>query len=308
MGSHILLLICMAVISSSNACSNTYSYGNHTINVTVGGGLIRQIKLYVPSGATDNLSLPLLLFYHGCGTLNTTSGKMVDNPDYEAQLTSMTNAAESNRYLLAYPWGLTAGSPCTGGPPSPLGFNAGGCCGGVSANDTDNARRFVSFLNGAMCVNMSNLFVAGFSNGGMFASRIGCQAADLFKAVAAHSGNIMTGGDFHSCSNANTPINYLAFCGSQDSICTSGFASTYNTFQAAAKCNATAPKLVTYTSNTTSCQQFQQCQTNRKVQYCNIQGMPHTWSGGDDVLRPPTQNAANIKATDWIFQFFNSLL
>jgi len=298
--------ILFSVTSSSNIlCSNTYPYGNHTINVSMADGSVRQIKLYVPSSAKDNQLLPLLLFYHGCGTLDTIYGKMVDNPDYEAQLTNMTGEAENHNYLLAYPWGLDAA--CNGGPPQPLGWNAGGCCGGVKANDVDNARAFVHYLAANMCVDTKNLFLAGFSNGGMFANRIGCEASDLFKAVAAHSGNIVFGGDFTSC-NITKPINYLAFCGSQDAICRLGlgFADTYREFQKAAVCSD--EKLVSYESNTTLCQQFQQCQTNRKIQYCNINGMGHTWSGGDDVLRPPTQDAGNIPATKWIYQFFDSLL
>jgi len=288
----------------AQTCTNVYGYGNHTIDITLNDGVtVRQILLYVPSGVRDGVIKPLLLHYHGCGTLNTIYGKLVDDPEYEAQLTNMTVEAENHQYLLAYPYGLP--SNCAGGPPQPLGFNAGGCCGGANADDVSVARQIVSYLSSNMCVDSKNLFLAGFSNGGMFANRIGCQASDLFKAVVAHSGNIEIGGDFTSCQPAH-PINYLTFCGGQDILCRFSFATAYSTFQKNALCSD--EQVATYVSNTTLCQQFRQCQTNKRIEYCDIKGLGHSWSGCDDVLRPPVQDLGNIKATQYIFQFLDSLL
>lgn len=47
-----------------------------------------------------------------------------------------------------------------------------------------------------MCLDASNVFSTGFSNGGMITNRVACQASQLFKGVGPVAGNIRLGGSF----------------------------------------------------------------------------------------------------------------
>jgi polyhydroxybutyrate depolymerase len=46
----------------------------------------------------------------------------------------------------------------------------------------------VKKLEGDYCIDAKRVYVAGFSNGGFFAHRIGCERADVVAAVAPVSG------------------------------------------------------------------------------------------------------------------------
>jgi len=291
-----LFLLCPFV--SAQFCTNTFPTGNNDITLASG----RQFTLYVPSDLRDGIPKPLLLHFHGCGTLNTTNGPRVDNPDYEAELTNMSVAAEAQKWILAYPIGLPAN--CAGGL-QPLGFNAGSCCGGVKQDDVGFSRDIVAYLSKTMCIDSGNVFASGFSNGGMMANRLGCEAADLFKAIAPHSGNIQLGGDFTSC-QPSRPVSYLAFCGNQDPICVPGWKAAHEQWSTLNKCSNNT--IVTYLSDTTTCQRYTPCTSGVVVEYCFVTTLPHNWSGGNTVLRPPPQSPANIVATNYIFTVLSQLL
>jgi hypothetical protein len=59
-------------------------------------------------------------------------------------------------------------------------------------DDVAFARSMVDYTVKNMCGDSTNVFAIGFSNGGMMSNRLGCQAADLFKAIGPVAGNIKT--------------------------------------------------------------------------------------------------------------------
>lgn len=78
-----------------------------------------------------------------------------------------------------------------------------------------------------MCADAGTVFVMGFSNGGMMSNRVGCEAADLVRAIGPGAGNIKASafGDFKAC-KPSRPVGYIGFCGSADSVCKGDAAKT----------------------------------------------------------------------------------
>jgi polyhydroxybutyrate depolymerase len=78
--------------------------------------------------------------------------------------------------------------------PDGLGgsWNAGGCCGEASDNDTNDVAFLTSVVKQVEArtkIDPKRVYVTGFSNGAMMSYRLGCQT-DLFAAIAPIAGDV----------------------------------------------------------------------------------------------------------------------
>src|SRR5207248_283224 len=55
------------------------------------------------------------------------------------------------------------------------------------------ARSMVTFLESNLCIDTGRIFATGFSFGGMMSDAIGCDMADVFRAIAPMSGALYSG-------------------------------------------------------------------------------------------------------------------
>jgi polyhydroxybutyrate depolymerase len=179
-------------------------------------GLQREYFVYLPSSYDGEETHPVLVFMHGYG--GTATGT-------EAEVAQGLNAyAEEFGYVVVYPqstWFMAGDSPETrwevsswnhitdgfdkgpDGPicsadatqyPCPPECGTCGKCGWTSCNDDVGfLKALVASVSADLNVDERSLFVSGFSNGSMMAHRIGCEASELFAAVALIGGRVEPG-------------------------------------------------------------------------------------------------------------------
>jgi polyhydroxybutyrate depolymerase len=192
---------------------------------------------------------------------------------------------------------------------NPCSFNAGACCGHASSTGTQDvvfAVEMIEWMAQNSCLDPSNVFATGFSNGGMITNRVGCQLSPLFKGIAPVAGNIRTGGDFEECA-PSTSLSWISFCGASDGVCNSDFDEAALTWGRLNNC-ATGP-LPTFVSATTRCEAWTDCDDGSFVEKCLIDDLGHEWPGRPrpDGNSPP-QAPSNVDATMYMFQRWSTLV
>jgi poly(3-hydroxybutyrate) depolymerase/6-phosphogluconolactonase (cycloisomerase 2 family) len=174
------------VNSALNGCVDPLTPGDHRRTLAF-GGYSRIYDVHIPRGYDGSTAVPLVLDFHG----------FTDNPTDQAGFSGWRSLADSEGFIVAYPLGLF-GQPeapevdTTGGPS----LNAGPlCCGGAAVtrnriDDVGFARAIVQAVAAEANVDRARVYATGYSNGGGMSARLGCQAADLFAAVAPVEGPI----------------------------------------------------------------------------------------------------------------------
>jgi poly(3-hydroxybutyrate) depolymerase len=94
-------------------------------------------------------------------------------------------------------------------------WNAGSCCGNNTQDDVGFFRAMVEKATAELCIDSKRVYVSGHSNGGAMTYRLGCEAADIFAAIAPVCGWMTIG----NCSPARA-IPVLSIRGLNDSTVT----------------------------------------------------------------------------------------
>ncbi len=130
--------------------------------------------------------MPVIVALHGVG----------QTPAEFAEFTGFDKVGDRYKVAVIYPEGLSYSKEGW------LGWNAGFCCVGRVARETDDVGFVMAALDDALVkakLDRSRVFVTGFSNGAMLAYRIAAEHADRIAAIGISSGAI--GGDM----GAGTP-------------------------------------------------------------------------------------------------------
>jgi polyhydroxybutyrate depolymerase len=253
------------------------------------GGVDRKVQAHVPAGYDATKPTPLVLNFHG----------YTSNGAQQAALSGMSTRADSHVFVVLYPEG-------TGNPTS---FNGGGCCGSAATNKVDDigfTRALITEAKTRLCVDDKRVFVAGMSNGGFMAQRIGCELADVVAAISAVSAPLAVA----SCAPAR-PMPVLSFHGTSDMTVSyngdaqSGWPSAMASFSGWAMrdgCRDAMPAQ-TYKKGDVTCLTYSQCNAGAAVTLCTVQGGGHAWPGSAIPLPGTTQN---INATDTMWTFFEA--
>ena len=146
------------------------------------GNLTRHALLHVPASVKQSSKpAPLVLNWHG----------MMETPQEQQGLSDFDRVSDAGAFILAYPQG---GAKATVLGHSLPGFthNGGGCCSSADSDktridDVAFARALVDAVDLVVPVDRSRVYSTGFSNGGFMSYRLGCQASDVFAAVAVVS-------------------------------------------------------------------------------------------------------------------------
>jgi polyhydroxybutyrate depolymerase len=264
------------------------SPGARTISIT-SGGRKRTAHLVVPAGYDAKKRTPLLLLYHGY---------LEDAARIESS-TGMTPIAGKHGMIVVYPQGVNNS------------FNAGPkCCGTASSTQIDDVqftKDLLDELESQLCVDTKRVYAAGFSNGGMFSSRLGCELGSRIAAIAPVSGPIAV----TSC-KPSRPIPVIEFHGTSDIVVPyngGGLGGALSVPDAIKLwktnngCTDAQPKTV-FQNGDTTCAAYQSCKAGAHVELCTISSGGHQWPGGTDPLAGVGKQTQDINASSAMVDFF----
>jgi len=278
-------------------CPASVGPGEHLRTVTV-GGVQRNFYVYVPQGLGTRES-PGVMMIHGCGS-----------SPMKFEMESQMNArAEQKAYYNVYPEGTYQGS----GSPR-LGWNAGfsQCATGGAVNDVDFTRATVLWMLENLCIDSSQIYASGFSNGGSMAFNLTCEMSDVFGGFA-FTGSTQPPSTYPSsptCGGGLRPEDIkpmLGLCGKLDG-CGNTIESWFGEFSRFSTC-AGNPR-VNRVSSTSTCYKYTNCGANKNepLEYCMVDDLGHCWSGNDccdnNCLN---QDAANMDFSTHILDFFTGV-
>jgi poly(3-hydroxybutyrate) depolymerase len=143
-----------------------------------GAAVSAAVSHSLPGGRTYTLSLspwirgrqPLVIALHGANQTSATAEQMtgLDNYLQRGIAVAYGQAASANRR-----------------------WNAGSCCGSTDQNDVAYVRALVADVARLTPIDLTRVYVVGFSNGAMLAWRLACEARDLVAAVVVVAGALL---------------------------------------------------------------------------------------------------------------------
>ena len=222
-----------------------------TISIDFGDAGARSYDVYVGTSVKAGAAVPLVVNMHG----------LTNTPALQAQFSQMNPVADANGFVVVYPAGLNAS------------FNAGNCCGESALTGVDDVgfvRAVVADAESKICIDQKRVYETGFSNGGMMAYELACNAADLFAAVAPTEGDNETKAP---CSPSR-PVPLAAFESLADPVVTA--ASAQQSVQGWATqtgCTDSSPAQAMEAAF--SCQEWSPCGGGALVWYCTLPGGTH---------------------------------
>ena len=185
----------------SNHCgNNTWSSGDTTLHFTA-AGLDRQYILHVPPGYTGAAGVPLVVDMHGFGG---------DGTRQEVRSGGWQQKADVEGFIVVFPTGSPI-PPEAGYSGAEWSAGDGSIPAASSVDDVAFIRMLVAKVASDGCIDLGRVYASGVSNGGAMAHWLGCEAADLFAAVAPVDADLMG----HPC-NPSRAIPVLAFRATDD--------------------------------------------------------------------------------------------
>lgn len=268
------------------------------------GGLNRRYDLRVPL-KRPTTAAGLVRPYWLVIVLHGSSG----SSDEIRQTTGMDSLAEAGRFIVAYPQGLRGA-----GGLFPSDWNAGTCCGAAGRENIDDVGfidALITDVGKHLAVDKRRVYVAGFSDGGRMAHRLGCKLSPAIAAIAVVSGSLKD----DSCAPAK-PVPLLAIHGtSDDQVAYDEPASTPPSAPQAGIA-ATLPQSIQFWVAKDACTgakqerptthvvrtSFTTC-TGGEVTFYTIEGGTHAWPGdtGGAGSQPPM---SELPASRTIVAFF----
>ncbi len=159
--------------------TTTYGPGTHVTESMVIGDDPRTYILYVPTIYDPSSAVPLVIALHGAGNTSTMMEEM----------TGFNDIAEKENFVVVYPEGLG----------QPLAWNNGinpDDEGITDADDITFIQDLIARISSQLAIDPDRIYVAGYSNGGFMAHRIGAMMPDKIAAIAAVEGSVGLSYDF----------------------------------------------------------------------------------------------------------------
>lgn len=168
-----------------------------TAEATEAAAFEREYELFVPSDFDPDEPAPLMIVLHGASGTGAWIREITDFDTY----------AEDAGFLVAYPTGVANNWDFGTGVATPDGV--------VRTGDVQYLVNMISEIDDDYPVDEDRVFAVGFSNGASMAYHLGCQAPDVFRAVAGVAA-LVYAGTVNGC--ALTPMPILFIHGTLDPI------------------------------------------------------------------------------------------
>ncbi len=292
-----LTLSLLACAQRGSASQPSYNNSVRTINV---GNIERAYIIHIPTPAANTqTALPLVLSFHGGG----------GNAANEMRVSNFDPLADEKGFIVAYPNG-------TGRLEDKLlTWNGGSCCGYAVANQIDDVafvRAVIADIQSIANIDQKRIYATGFSNGGIFAYRLACDASDIFAAIAPVSGTQ----NYLRC-KPNEPVSLLHFHGTDDenlpynggsgpkSIAGVQFASVKDSIDFWVNFDQCPTSPQTESNKDFQHDTYANCTDGTTIELYTIFGGKHAWPGSAGPAGPGgDQPVQSISATTLIWDFF----
>jgi polyhydroxybutyrate depolymerase len=242
------------------------------------GARTRGYKVHLPPSYDPTKPIPVLYAIHGYTQNAVAFG--VEGSDF-------VQLSDAEGFALVLPNGIQ-GEDILGGS-----WNGGTCCGVAGSQRLDDVgfiRAIHAELTKHVHVDPGRVYATGFSNGGFLSDRLGCEASDIFVAIAPASGAIgiealtpfrmATSPDFMSCAPTHQ-VSVLMIHGTSDSFVP--YANVQPTFEHWAMANGcgttTQPAQQPSSAGDTTCITYGGCPTGIEVTSCAVEGGGHCFFG-----------------------------
>ena len=182
-----------AIAQTQNCFQNINHPGFNSMFQVVGSDTIfREYILHEPASYDASTSTPLLINFHGFG------GCASDYEEYVGDFYSLNSVADANNFLVAYPQAAWR-------PDKEDTYWEPGDIGGsdIYANDIYFVEQLILDIADSYNVDLSMVYVVGYSNGGMMTYSIACNRPDLVAGAGIVSGALL---DSDCVSDNHVPI------------------------------------------------------------------------------------------------------
>jgi len=232
--------------------------GDHTLSL-VFGGMNRSYIVHVPPSYNQTVLTPLVINLHG----------FTSNASQQVLFSNMNPTADAKGFIVAYPDGYRNS------------WNAGLCCGTAASMGIDDVgflKAVVADISSKLCIDRKRVYATGMSNGGYMSHRLGCEASDVFAAVAPVSGAM----GISPCAPPR-PVPVIGFHGLQDNLVP--YSSGRNAINEWRTINGCQDTVTTIQYGESSyCEIYEVCDGGVKVGFCTLDPMGHCWPGGSEAL------------------------
>jgi len=239
--------------SPGMGCGSTspLTSGRATIDVD---GTMREYILKVPDGYDASKPYKLIFGWHWRGGVaqDVATGSIIGGPYYGLESRAAGSA------IFVSPEGIDMGWANTGG------------------RDIAFLRAMLDLFNSKLCIDQGRIFSTGFSYGGMMSDSIGCEMADVFRAIAPNSGALYSG-----CKQANDhPVAVFLMHGDNDTVVplADGQAAR-DVFLERNACGTTTSPV-----DPSPCVSYEGCTEGYPVVYCEFSGGHMPWSSAPDAV------------------------
>lgn len=239
-------------------------------DVAGNAGYARQYKVHVPPSYNPNVPMPVVFCFHGL---------MQNAVMFCVNGAGLHTKADAAGFILVMPNGYSNR------------WNAGGCCSGEPVLDeVAFVRAVFEDVGEHLNVDLNRVYATGLSNGGFMSYRLGCEAADIFAAVAPGAGGLLSNeigwgnptSDFAECKPSER-VSVLDLHGTADGIVP--FTLQAQSLDLMAKANGcgttTAPAAAPASAGDTTCVSYTGCPAGVEVTGCKVEGGGHVWFGSD---------------------------
>jgi len=179
--------------------AGAYSAGNYNESLVI-DGRARTYLLHIPTGYDSQKPYPLVIALHGGGG----SGERI------MEQTKLNTISDREGFIVAYP------DAVSGGRRAERQWNDGRGTMASAENGIDDIafiRTLVNTVAHAYLIDAKRVFAAGISNGGIMTYRLGCEASDIFAAIAPVAANLAE--PLAACSPQH-PISVMQVNGTKD--------------------------------------------------------------------------------------------